>query len=128
MTINLITYRSRITTDWKLTCEYSFSFKVLSASFCKSCFPFEEFPLQSFQSSYFFTYHPAFGKKLSLLFIIERCFQLLFHSVQGRLMSMNHCYNDIDRGKPRYSEENLSHCKLARTGPTIRDMGLNAGF
>jgi hypothetical protein len=41
---------------------------------------------------------------------------------------MNHFYNDTDREKPKYSEENLSHCKLARTCPAARDVGLNAGF
>jgi len=41
---------------------------------------------------------------------------------------MNYCYNATNRGKPKYSEENLSQCKLARTDPAARDLGLNAGF
>jgi hypothetical protein len=52
----------------------------------------------------------------------------MFYSVESRLMSMTNCYKNTERGNPKYSEKNMSQCKLARTGRAARDLGLNAGF
>ena len=40
-------------------------------------------------------------------------------------MGMEHWWNDTDRGKLKYSENNVSHCTLFTTNLTWTDMGSN---
>jgi hypothetical protein len=41
---------------------------------------------------------------------------------------MEHRWNEIDRGKPKYSEKNLFQCHLSTTYPTWTDPGSNPGL
>jgi hypothetical protein len=41
---------------------------------------------------------------------------------------MEHQWNEIDRGKPKYSEKNLSQCHFIHHNPTWTDPGSNLGL
>jgi hypothetical protein len=42
--------------------------------------------------------------------------------------NMEHWWNDIDRGKPKYLEKNLPTATLSTTYSTWTDLGVNPGF
>jgi hypothetical protein len=41
---------------------------------------------------------------------------------------MDHRWNKIDGGKPKYSGENLSQCHFVHQNPTWTDLGSNPGL